>query len=556
MKTFYVSIFVCLALAINPFTTNAQGWQWAKSGGNIGWEFGQVVTVDKVGNTYLFGAFNSPTITFDTFTLVNSTWDTGNFDLFIVKFNIFGSVEWAKTIGGRGGEYPATLTLDATGNIYISGTFIGPGINFWDTLINNSDTTFNSNDIFFAKYSPNGDYIWARGARGSNYDWVYSAATDSVGNTYLCGEFYSKTLSFGPLALNNTTTTDSFDDLYVVKYDSSGTPVWALRQGGTGSDQAISLGLDGCGHLYVATNFSSSHFFIGTTSMDISPYGRNYIEKMDLNGNVLWAKSPSDTCNYWVPYIAVSPTGNIYMHGEFDYGDLAMGHDTLVSYGSSDIFVAKMDSSGNVDWARNIGGIQDEYPTCLKIDRDENVFIGGSYQSTTLNFQSFFIENNGVHNIYLAKLDSSGNELWAINAGGTYQDYAYSIALDTSKNIYMTGEFYSSSITFGDSTLTNIRHSDVYIAKYNYPISGVTTINKSTKEIALYPNPTTNLVHILGADACDIEAVDILGQKCNIPYINGAVTTLDLTTLPNGLYTILVTNPITGERVAKTVIKE
>ena len=178
------------------------------------------------------------------------------------------------------------------------------------------------------------------------------------------------------------------------------------------------------------------------------------------------------------------------------------------------------------------------------------------YQSTTLNFQSFFIENNGVHNIYLAKLDSSGNELWAINAGGTYQDYTYSIALDTSKNIYMTGEFYSSSITFGDSTLTNIRHSDVYIAKYNYPISGVTTINKGTKEIALYPNPTTNLVHILGADACDIEAVDILGQKCNIPYNNGAVTTLDLTTLPNGLYTILVTNPITGERVAKTVVKE
>ena len=182
----------------------------------------------------------------------------------------------------------------------------------------------------------------------------------------------------------------------------------------------------------------------------------------------LWVKNNIGINTNCISYgIAVDASGNSYVTGYFA-DSATFGSTTLTSNGVSDIFVAKLDSSGNWLWAKNAG-----YSGCgtsgngIAVDASGNIYVTGDF-SGSATFGSITLTSNGDSDIFIAKLDSSGNWLGATKTGGTDTVVSYGIAVDASGNNYVTGFFYRTA-TFGPTTLTSSGSADIFVAKVHIP---------------------------------------------------------------------------------------
>jgi len=305
---------------------------WAKSiGGTLSDEATSIV-LDDSGNVYMAGYFNSPTISFDAITLTNDhVFGTYQSDIFLAKFNANGKVLWANRAGGSGMDQATSVTVDASGNAYLGGWYTG------DTLIFASDTLIASqggtSNLFLAKYNTNGNILWGKsaGCTGGAEAISYIAAS-AAGNIYVAGFFHSTTIIFGTDTLTNKNT-DYSTDIFLVKYNTNGSVLWAKNAGGTGTDEVSSIALDTSGNAYVSGYFNSGTINFGTFSL-INDYYNNsaydlFLTKYNANGNVLWAKSAGGTVSDEAFSVAVNPSGNIYLAGWFNSTSLAFDTTTL-----------------------------------------------------------------------------------------------------------------------------------------------------------------------------------------------------------------------------------
>jgi hypothetical protein len=176
--------------------------------------------------------------------------------------------------------------------------------------------------------------------------------------------------------------------------------------------------------------------------------------------------------------IARDATGNIYVTGKFeltaDFNSDGGTTNNLTSNGGDDIFVAKYNSSGDYQWAFNLGGTATDVGNSVAVDASSNVYITGRFNSLNAEFDPSASTNelssSGGNDIFVAKYNSSGDHQWAFNIGSTNADVGNSIAVDASSNVYVTGYFEGSSVDFDPSGSVNDLTSasrDIFIAKYN-----------------------------------------------------------------------------------------
>ncbi|PCI98808.1 MAG: hypothetical protein COB15_05075 [Flavobacteriales bacterium] len=180
-----------------------------------------------------------------------------------------------------------------------------------------------------------------------------------------------------------------------------------------------------------------------------------FIEKLDANGNFLWAKSIAvDTAPYTDKTITTDVTGNVYIAGTYDDTvdfDPGLGVFNLISNGSSSIFIEKLDVSGNFIWAKSIAGEYGSYShKNLSADASGNVYFTGFYQDT-IDIDPgngvFNLISNGLHDVFILKLDIGGNFIWAKSIGGTDDDTSNNISIDMYGNVYVTG-LYGDTVDF------------------------------------------------------------------------------------------------------------
>ncbi|MBC7863889.1 MAG: hypothetical protein IAF38_13015, partial [Bacteroidia bacterium] len=185
-----------------------------------------------------------------------------------------------------------------------------------------------------------------------------------------------------------------------------------------------------------------------------------------------WLKgftTPSGTHYEQGTSVATDAQGNVYVTGDFNGPSITIGTTTLTNAFSSNfggIFVVKYNAAGTVLWAKGADGAMSHG---IAVDKNGNVFITGGY-NPSITFGSTTLNSVGYGDIFIAKYDSLGNELWAKSAGGiSNEDWAISITTDNSGNAIITGEFYSSSMTIGSTVLNNNGTSgpDFFIAKYD-----------------------------------------------------------------------------------------
>jgi hypothetical protein len=514
------------AIVMGIITSNAQTYQWAKSMGGTNNDPGYSITVDSFGNVYTTGFF-SGTVDFDPGAGTSNLTSVGSSpDIFISKLDAAGNFLWAKSMGGSNNDDCWSIAVDGFGNVYTTGFFSGTA-DFDPGAGTSNLTSMGGYDIFISKLDTAGNFLWAKSMGGTNNNDVgYSIAVDGSGNVYTTG-FFSGTVDFDTGAGTSNLTSKGANDIFISKLDAAGNFLWAKNMGGTNNDFGYSIALDGFGNVYTTGFFNgTADFDPGAETSNLTSVGFKdiYISKLDAAGNFVWARSMGGNNQEEGHSIAVDDSGNVYTTGFFssvtvDF-DPGAGTSNLTSNGANDIFISKLDATGNFIWAKSIGGTSADIGHSITVDGSDNVYITG-YFSGTVDFDpgagTSNVTNAGAIDIFISKLDAAGNFLWAKSIGGTNDDFGHSITLDGSDNVYTTG-YFSGTVDFdpeaGTSNLTSAGGVDIFILKLGSASLGILEYSFGNT-LTAYPNPTKGDMSIALSTSYDDVTVNIrnlLGQ--------------------------------------------
>ncbi|PHR27336.1 MAG: hypothetical protein COA38_13370 [Fluviicola sp.] len=382
MKNKYIMSSIVALLASGSLFAQENEFMWANSqGGTTNNDQGRAITVDDNGNVYSTGKF-SGTVDFDAGVGVFEMTSSGSGDAYITKTDNDGNFLWAKQLGGTtGADYGTAITADTSG-VYIGGVFKG-------TVDFDVDTT--ATETFM----------------------LTSAGTNI--------------------------------DAFILKMDHSGDFIWATKFGGTGGDAPNDFALDGMGHLYLVGHFNGTSSFGSTTLSSTWINEDGIAAKMDTAGNFIWAIKfgASDQCR--LEGLTLDSNGNPIVVGWFENSvDLDPTSGSLVagSVGDRDILYAKLDTAGNVDWAKTHGSWSSDQGRSVVCDEDDNIYITGQF-SATIDFNSSLgtdeLTSGGNKDVYIQKLTSTGDFIWAKRIGGTANTFPKDLNIDPFGYLYISG---------------------------------------------------------------------------------------------------------------------
>ena len=307
-----------------------------------------------------------------------------------------------------------------------------------------------------------------------------SIAVDHLGNTIVCGD-WGGTIDFDPDPNDSLiVTTAGFTDAFITKFSPTGDLEWAVTLGANGYDEANAVTVDDSGNVIVAGGFQTTvDFDPGPGVMNLtSPGGSNgFVLKLSPTGDLVWVKQLGQTSSSTLPSdIKLDGDAQIFLIGEFNGTvDFDPGPDTL--YLSSflwDVFVAKLDVAGDLIWVKQIGGTGNDYGEEIGVDAAGNVALTGYFRNT-VDFDpgpgTANLVSAGNDDIFIAKLDSAGEYMWAHRYGDNFEDRGYGIDVDDMGNVFATG-FFRKTVDFDPGPGTfflgssgPINAGDIYVTK-------------------------------------------------------------------------------------------
>lgn len=454
-----------------------------------------------------------------------------------------------------------------------------------------SETLGDDKNIDVVKYDANHNVLWRK--RINSFLIEYSdVAMDKQGNVYFTAGFYTY-IKVDGIQYNGAYSGSTH--MVLVKFNPQGSVQWVKHTTGGGAfGRGISI--DKRDNIYVIGSAGGTANFGNMTAN-----AGLFIVKYNSNGVAQWVRSTSngDGGSGDGPKIKTSKSGNIYISGLL-YVSTNFGTHAVSPYGSSDVYIAKLDSSGNWLWAKAGGGIYEEWLYGLDVDDNDNAYITGYFHSPTATFGAISFSNTSNEDYFLAKYDSNGNTLWAKGgvksfqtnsfcvdeAGNSYMvshgtflrkhDFNGSYMWHTLKNIhnahmvsdkkggvYITGNI-TTTATFGSATLTPTKMQQMFIAKL-YDPAPVTTGLKETIEQSLFqvfPNPTNQYVTIYTSEAVSkgvLKITNSLGQLVHSEILNNNAdlsNKINISHLAKGLYIVELTNTSDNSKKAQKLIIE
>ncbi|NCR87629.1 MAG: hypothetical protein GPI90_24975, partial [Microcystis aeruginosa K13-05] len=357
--------------------------------GTSGGDSGSGVSSDSYGNIYVTGYTNG--------SLPGNT-NFGNNDFFVAKYDVYGNRLWVKQFGSAYSDYATGISSESSGNTYVSGRTEG------------------GEDAFVAKYNANGNQLWMAQFGTSGYDSATGVSSDGSGNVYVSGYTDGSFPSY--------TNLGSYD-AFVAKYDTSGNPVWVKQFSTSSHDYAEGISSDSNGNVYVSGKTFGS--FLGYTNLGLYDA---FVAKYDGNGNQLWLRQFGTSGDDEITGISSDSSNNVYVTGSTKGG--LPGYSNLGSY---DAFVAKYDGNGNQLWLRQFGTSGNDEITGISRDIDNNVYVTG-YTTGSLpgNISA------GGSDAFVAKYNANGTLNWVRQFGTSAADSANGIRIDSSGNVYVTGD--------------------------------------------------------------------------------------------------------------------
>lgn len=376
-------------------------------------------------NNYVFitGTFNG-NITIENLNIYN----TGGNDIFLIKLNKNGTIIWGKNIVyGNNHQLGGFFSVDDLGNFYVTGTFFDLCTFYPGTITLNYNVSYPNRQNFVAKFSPDGEIIWAKKLESDNINTLIKniiyyndnliISGIGMGKIYYDGTFISE--------LSNTYRTGFF-----IKLNSNGVYSFTRRIFSNNNDVYVTKhAIDDDGYIYLAFKYRGNYFYLDST--------------------------------------ATQQTVLRYYNVNASYYDIGL---------------AKYDLSGLLRNAKTYGSSQDEDVKSIDYS-NKRVIITGSYKAQ-INFDGNILNNNGLEDAYAIILNENFNILYALGAGGDKIDWGNSAYFSSTSRYYIwAGDFASASINFGNITLTNDNPptlKDGFIAKYGCFDTLFATINNVT----------------------------------------------------------------------------
>ena len=357
---------------------------------------------------------------------------------------------WAKDIGGIFYQHGQVLAYDDTGNVYVTGYFNGkadfdPGAGTYYL------SPAGKADIFILKLNYKGNFVWAKRVGGTGEDIGYSIALDDSGNVYVAGTFEYKT-DFDPGSGTYYLTSPVLKDAFILKLTNSGNFIWAKQFTGIKEEVVYSIALDKSGTVYSTGYFQDSVDFdpgVGKYSLFTGLDGCVFVSKLTRGGQFVWVRQMAYVNNASMANsIALDDSAYIYttgkFHGTADF-DPGSGTYNLSSGGILDIFVSKLNKSGNFVWAAKLGGSADnEEGYGITTDKRGSVYATGYFEGTAdfdPGTSSYNLTSAGGRDIFVCKLSRIGKFEWAKKIGSAADEIAYSIAVDDSCRSYIIGSY-------------------------------------------------------------------------------------------------------------------
>ena len=406
------------------------------------------MAIDGQGNVYFVGEIGS----------------TGNYDVdpgpgvyilngangivVIFKLNTAGGFVWAKQMPDITTE---GIRVDAAQNVYLGGHYsltkdFDPGPAVYNL------TGVGQNDIFSLKLDAAGNFLWAKSQGGLLGDIAFSIALSASGTFYNTG-YFAGTSDFDPGPGVFNLTAANLTDTYISALDADGNFLWAKRISG-GQNIAHYITTNVLGNIIIAGLFSGTTDFDpggGVTNLTSAGSSDIYILKLDAIGNFIWAKSMGGISADIAEAVVLDPLGNVYATGRFNLTadfDPGPGTFNLTATGNTDgitdVFVLKLAANGNFVWAKQMGSPAVDVGNDIATDAEANVYTTGFFQGIA-DFDPgaaiFNLTSKGSADIFISKLTTDGNFVWAVSFGSGSADRGEAIAANAAGSVYCAGNF-------------------------------------------------------------------------------------------------------------------
>ncbi len=323
--------------------------------------------------------------------------------------------------GGSYYDWGQAIAVDSSGNIYVTGFSDGT----WDSPV---QAYTSGRDVFVAKLAADGSLIWNTFLGGSGNDWGCAIASDSSENVYVMG--YSTAAWGNPLEAYR-----SANDVFVAKLAADGSLIWNTFLGGGGGDTGYGMAVDSEGSVYVARTGTATW---GSPIRAYTSGNDAFVAKLTTDGSLIWntflGGSGSDTgCG-----LAVDSERSVYVTG----GSSATWGSPIRAYTSgNDAFVAKLTTDGSLIWNTFLGGSGNDAGYGLAVDSERSVYVaGGSGATWGSPLGAYYGQGDDA---FVAKLTTDGSFLWNTFLGGSGDNTAGAIAVDSGRNVYVTVSGYN-----------------------------------------------------------------------------------------------------------------
>jgi hypothetical protein len=425
---------------------------WNTFLGGSGSDRGYAITVDGSGNVYVTG----------------TTWSnwgdplqsyTGGGDAFVAKLDSSGAPIWNTFLGGDWEERGNAITMDGSGNVYVTGQSAGT----WGDPVHAYSGAW---DIFVARLDAStGTLDWNTFLGEAYWDYGNGIDVDESGNVYVAGSAY------GSIGMSNTWGVDpvrSFSggtyDAFAAKVDaSSGALTWYTYLGGGGVDNGNAIAVNGDGHILVAGGTGGSSAVWGCppiTPCTVRAYtatasGDAFVASLDASGALAWNTFLGGDGYESGSGIILDGDDNIYIAGPSgDWGGPVRAYSSGV-----DAFAARLDPSGALTWNTFLGGSGADRGTAIALDGSGNIYVSGaSNVGWGSPARAFTASENDA---FAAQLSNTGTLIWNTFLGGSGYDYGYNIAVYGNGNAYVIG---FSTTSWGSPIGNYNANEDAFIA--------------------------------------------------------------------------------------------
>jgi hypothetical protein len=430
----------------------------------------------------------------DSVDLGGGTLDANGWrDIFLAKFDADGNHLWSRSFGGPRDEQPVAALVDPWNSLITTGRFWGM-LNLGGGAIGLG----RKYNLYLAKYDAAGRHVWSRSFASEDtghHAWVDGAALDRAGSVFLTGHFS------GTLDMGGTEFTSTDGPMFLCRYDTSGAHLWSLQGGDAGLIDG-GIDVDALDNVFVTGNYDSLFS----------------LSKYDTTGARIWNRrfTPTSFVRNVTP--AADGYGDVFVAGMFA-GTMEFDGIKLFSDDRGSIFVARFDGNGNHVWSRAFSSEPVE-DTSRRVRSDAlgNVLVTG-VMNGTIDFGNRVLTSAGGSDVFLVKFGGDGRHLWSRNFGGSGQDVPNDVHMDPNGRVYLTGAFEDTA-GFGGDPLVSVAKADIFVARYDVAAINFFDAHALADAVHLY----SAIGPDLGVEAVDVyraEASGPLSRHSSVPHAGG-----------------------------------